>query len=439
MAKPIPSKYESFGRYPKSEPGSVSNIVWKSDLSKIDFTDENLPIGKLRTYGDSCQLHGGHLIDLTHLNRLISWDQKNGIIEAEAGISFEDLLTFLVPKGYFVPVTPGTKYVTLGGAIANDVHGKNHHVAGTFGNHVISFVLYRTDRGFITCSEDDNTDLFKATIGGLGLTGIIVSAKFKCEAIETPFIYQETIKYKSLSDFFDLNTYSEQIFPCTVAWVDCTTQGRNMGRGIYIRGRFASKEEAPSKKVSEVSKKGFPFDYPFINGLSVSAFNKLFYAKQLRKQNDGYVHYEPFFYPLDGILNWNKAYGKNGFMQYQFVIPHGRERKGFEEFFQVITKSGLSSFLTVMKTFGDIKSPGMLSFPIKGVNLAIDIRNDGKKTLDFLAKLDELVIKYDGRIYPAKDSRMPGEHFRKYYPNWEEFSQYIDKPLISDFWKRVTK
>lgn len=439
----VQREYESFGRFPKAKPEDVINAAWRSDViayPKQLHTEKALPIGKMRSYGDSCLLNGGTYIDTSYMNRILSWDEENSVLETEAGFTFEDALAFLVPRKKFMPVTPGTKYVTVAGAIANDVHGKNHHVNGTFGTNVISFELVRSDGEILECSREKNRELFEATIGGLGLTGIITKAKFKVVDFPIPFIYQESIKYKNLDEFFDLNTYSEQNFPYTVAWVDCTSEGHNMGRGIYIRGRNAERglDDIP-KKVPEAGLKPFPFDYPFINESTVKLFNTAFYAKQLNKVQTGVVHYEPFYYPLDFVVNWNKAYGKQGFMQYQFVIPFGNERSAYNEFFKIISRSKLSSFLTVMKTFGDIESPGMLSFPMKGVNLAIDVRNLGKRTLDMLSSLDELVDKYRGRIYPAKDSRMPGHLFRKFYPRWKEFSEYIDPKLMSDFWKRVTE
>jgi FAD/FMN-containing dehydrogenase len=433
--------YESFGRFPKATPGDVKNAVWIDDVYRIatELRGESLPIGKMRTYGDSCLLDNGTYIDTTFLNRIISFDAENNILETEAGLTFKEALAFLVPRGKFMPVAPGTKYVTVAGAIANDVHGKNHHVKGTFGTNVISFELVRTDGEILNCSENENSDLFRASIGGLGLTGIITKAKFRVVDFPTPFIYQESIKYDNLNDFFELNTYSEANFPYTVAWVDCTKEGSNMGRGIYIRGRNAekSKDNIPTK-VPKESLKPFPFDYPFINETTVKLFNTAFYNKQINKFSADLVHFEPFYYPLDFVIDWNKAYGKKGFLQYQFVIPFGKEKEGFSEFFRIISNSKLSSFLTVMKTFGDIESPGMLSFPMKGVNLAIDVRNEGDRTLNMLAELDKLVAGYGGRIYPAKDSRMEGRLFKQFYPNWKDFTEFIDPKLISDFWKRIT-
>jgi len=439
----VERKYESFGRYPSAIPEDVIVAGWREEVINYAdrlVTDKALPIGKMRSYGDSCLLDGGTYIDTTNLNRILSWDPENNILETEAGFTYEQALDFLVPRKKFMPVTPGTKYVTIAGAIANDVHGKNHHVDGTFGRHVISLELVRSDGEVLECSLEKNSELFKATIGGLGLTGIITKAKFFVKNFPTAFIYQESIKYDGLNEFFKLNEYSEKNFPYTVAWVDCTRQGKHMGRGIYIRGRNAdSSSDIIPRKMPKESKKPFPFDYPFINESTVKLFNFAFYAKQLNKINKGVVHYNPFYYPLDTIIDWNKSYGKKGFFQYQFVIPYGNERSGFNDFFNIITKSKLSSFLTVMKTFGEIESPGMLSFPIRGINLAIDVRNMGKMTLDMLRELDSLVLHHGGRIYPAKDSRMSPEHFKQFYPNWKSFSEYIDPKLISDFWKRVTQ
>lgn len=438
MSKELQEKYESFGRYPKQAPKDVTYLEWRNAKPKVNGESSVLPRGYGRSYGDSCLNENGLLLDTTGLNHIITFNKETGVFKAEAGIQFKDIINFTLPKGWFLPVTPGTKLVSLAGAVANDVHGKNHHAAGTFGNFVKSFELLRSNGERLICSKDSNQDLFKATIGGLGLTGTIIWVEFQLEKMESPYVYAESIKYRGLDDFFDINIESEKEFPFTVSWVDCTASGKKLGRGLYNRARNAlkAKDKIPNK-FPEKGMKPFPIDYPLINELSVNLFNRAFYNKQLVKHKKGIVHYDPFYYPLDGFDGWNKAYGKNGFLQYQFVVPFDGGKELIRRILSDIQKSKLSSFLVVLKTFGDIKSPGMLSFPEPGYTLALDFRMVGKKTLQLLDKLDKYVIKAGGKLYPAKDARMKAEHFKMFYPNWKEFSEFIDPKHSSSFWRRV--
>ena len=436
----LSKKYESFGRYPQLSIKKVETISWKDELYKsIKSESSFLPRGFGKSYGDSCLVNNSTLIDTTNLNHLIDFDENSRIIEAEAGIQFSTLLDFLVSRKSFLPVAPGTKYISLAGAIANDVHGKNHHDKGTFGNHVIEIELLRSNGELVTCSLEKNSDLFKATIGGLGLTGVITKAKFKNIAIDNPYLYVENIKFRNLDEFFEVNSSSIKKFPYTVAWVDTTSEGKNFGRGIYNRGFFtnANTPNVPKNDL-KASLIPFPIDYPFINNFSVKAFNMLWYNKQLMNHQKVISHYNPFFYPLDMIDGWQKSYGKNGFLQYQFVIDEKKGRKILPKIFKEITTSGLSSFLVVLKTFGYIESPGMLSFPRPGITLAIDFRMTNK-TLALLDSLDKYIIELGGRLYPAKDARMKPEHFKQFYPNWREFAQFKDPKISSAFWERVTK
>ena len=438
--KVILESYDSFGRYPKKYPKEVIPVSWKSDLPNLNMIKgKSLPRGFGKSYGDSCQLENGTLIDTTSMNKIMEWNQSTGIIKAEAGIQFSELLDFIVPRGYFLPVTPGTKLVSLAGAVANDVHGKNHHVNGTFGCHVSSFELYRSDSGFQICKENENNDLFRATIGGLGLTGILTWVEFKCIPSPSPFFYVESEKFKNLNSFFEINKKSEKDFDYTVSWIDVNAKGKNLGRGIYNRGNHADpKIHKIPKKIPQDGTKPFPFDYPFINNFTTKIFNKLYYNLQFQKIKKGILHYNPFFYPLDIVDGWNKAYGKNGFIQYQFFVPFGTEDTAFAKCMDIISKSSLSSFLVVLKTYGDIPSPGIMSFPQPGVNLAIDFRMIGRETIELVRKLDALVKESKGRIYPAKDSLMTSDDFKSYYPQWKEFAKYIDPKITSSFWERVS-
>lgn len=432
--------YESWGRYPKHRPSKVVPLFWRSEIPELGAFDKKLlPYAYGKSYGDSCLNDGGILLDTKGLNKLIAFDDETGIIRCEAGVTLDAILDFATPRGWFLTVTPGTKYISVGGAVANDVHGKNHHREGTFGRHVKRFELLRSNGEKLICSPDDNSDMFKATIGGLGLTGLITWVEFKLTKSPTPFFATESIKFDSLDEFFEINSESEKDFEYTVSWVDTTSTDGNFGRGLYNRG---VKADPALHKIPKLPKKGllpFPIEAPFINTCSVNAFNILYYNKQLSKVEKAISHYDPFFYPLDAVDGWNKAYGKNGFLQYQFVVPFGNERKTISDILKTITKSGLSSFLTVLKTMGDVVSPGMLSFPRPGVTLATDFRFSGSKTLEMVSGLDEIVRASGGIIYPAKDARMSGKDFRHFYPMWKEFKQYIDPKFSSSFWRRVTE
>lgn len=430
--------YESWGRYPKVEPASVRRINWLDEIPDLDSLNSKvLPYGLGRSYGDTCLLQDGMLLDMRGLNRFIEIDFKNGEIEAQAGVTLDDILRLSVPNGWFLSVTPGTKYVTLGGAIANDVHGKNHHKMGTFGCHVISFDLLRSDGQIIHCSKKENYGLFSATIGGLGLTGLILRVRIKLIRCSSSILDVVNVKFNNLTEFFDINEDLESAYNYTVSWVDCTASGSNLGRGIYSAGNFKAHPIANEKSKSKSP--SFPFDAPFINAVTVFAFNVLYFNKQIEKRVQSVMHYEPFFYPLDAVSGWNKAYGKHGFLQYQFVVPLDNARRAIEEILREVSKSGLSSFLTVLKTFGDIKSPGMLSFPRKGVTMAIDFRMNGERTLRHLTKLDDIVKSYGGVLYPAKDARMAGSDFRLFYPEWSRFAEFMDSKFTSHFLERVTK
>ncbi len=434
-------RYTSWGRYPEATPRDVKEIAWRTDLPELCKIDPPLlPFGYGRSYGDSCLNDGGVLLDMTPLNQFIAFDRETGVLRCEAGVSIEHILEVVVPHGWFVPVSPGTKYVTVGGAIANDVHGKNHHSAGTFGCHIIQFELLRSNGDRLTCSPEENTDYYEATIGGLGLTGVIIWVEMQLKSIPTPLIDMESIRFENVDEFFALSEESEEI-PYTVGWVDCLASGKNFGRGLFTRGDFDDPPFGMKRKLKKVTPLPVPFDFPSftVNSLTTRIFNELYYRKQFKKRIRAVTHYNPFFYPLDVATDWYRLYGKKGFLQYQFVMPYKETREPIKEVLRRIVKSGEASPLIVFKTFGDVESPGMLSFPRPGVTLALDFRFKGKKTLDLLDELDQIVFDNGGALYPAKDARMSGEHFRMSYPNWEAFAQYIDPKFSSSFWRRVTE
>lgn len=435
----IKQQYESWGRYPLHKPKHIERVFWRSEIPNLcSFDSCVLPRGLSKSYGDSCQNSSGSIIDMSGMNHLIDFNNDSGVIRAESGFTLKETLDLIVPRGWFPASTPGTKHITIGGAIANDVHGKNHHRNGTFGCHVTKFELLRSNGETLICSPLENTDMFNATIGGLGLTGLITWAEFKTQKCPSPFIAMDSIKFNNIEEFFDINEQSDKEYDYTVSWVDCTASGGNLGRGIFSRGNHADPKLYELPKLPKEKVVPFPFDAPFINPLTVNLFNKLYFHKQLNEKESSIVHYNNFFYPLDAVNEWNKAYGKKGFLQYQFVIPLGSGLVVLKDILQHIASSGMSSFLTVLKTFGDVKSPGMLSFPEPGVTMAVDFRMDGRRTLDKLNELDKLVISAGGKLYPAKDARMEPENFKRFYPNWKEFSKYIDPKFSSSFWRRVT-
>ena len=430
--------YKSWGNFPHAEQ-SVERLEWPSDAELVGSGGHGtlLPYGYGRSYGDSCLNDGGTLLDTSGLERLIAFDPETGVLRAEAGMSLAQILAFAVPKGFFLPVSPGTKYVSLGGAVANDIHGKNHHRAGTFGRHVRAFELRRSDGTQLICSPTRNTELFRATIGGLGLTGLILWVELELRPIHTALIDNESIKFANLAEFFTVSADSDEAFEYTVAWVDCTAQGKRLGRGLFSRGNHAA---VPGPLVSSPPPKlTAPFDAPnqLLNRWTVSAFNAVYYGKQQRKVVAKRSHYEGFFYPLDAVGAWNRIYGPRGFLQYQFVIPYEGDIGLIQEVFERIAASKMGTFLAVLKMFGRLPSPGMLSFPRPGVTLALDFPNEGAKTFALLEGLDQLMREHGGRVYPAKDARMSGASFKTFYPEWREFSRYIDPHFSSSFWRRV--
>ncbi len=432
---------QSWGRYPKVEHAQVQSVYWRSELPDFSrFEQSLLPYAYGRSYGDSCLNEGGVSLDVSHLNRFISFDEEQGLLCCEAGVSLADVLELIVPRGWFIPVSPGTKFVSVGGAIANDVHGKNHHRAGTFGCHVTRFELLRSNGERFLCSPTENTELFQATIGGLGLTGVILWAEFRLKPIVNPFIDMERIQFGSLEEFLQISAETDKRYEYTMSWVDILIGGKELCRGIFMCGNNDQSRERASKKVSKKLSLAVPFDLPSftLNTFTVKAFNELYYHTQFHKRIRKVVPYEPFFYPLDSIHEWNRMYGKRGFLQYQFVVPFEDDFEAMREILGRIRRSGEGSFLTVLKTFGNMQSPGMLSFPRPGVTLALDFAYGGEKTLRLLDELDAIVRQSSGAVYPAKDARMSPENFQAFFPRWQEFARYIDPHFSSSFWRRVS-
>jgi FAD/FMN-containing dehydrogenase len=432
-----PPPFESWGRYPTYQ-ADLKHLHWQGDFPRvIDGVHHGaLAVGMGRSYGDVCLLKDGTLLQTTTMNRLLDFDPVTGLLTAEAGITLAQILDFAVPRGYFLPVTPGTKYVTLGGAIANDIHGKNHHHAGTFGRHVTQFELVRSDGNHLHCTPTDNPDFYAATIGGMGLTGVITWAQLRLKPIVSRMIDYQGIQFHGIDEFLDLTRQAENT-EYTVSWVDVTSTGKNFCRGIFMRGDH-SQVPAPLKPSSK-PRLVFPVELPgfALNGFTVGAFNAVFFNKQIKKRVSTLQDYEPFFYPLDAVLKWNKMYGKRGLLQFQYAIPWEHAREGTVAILQAVAKSGLASFLAVLKAFGDVPSPGMMSFPKPGITLALDFPIKPEKSFALFDRLAQMTNEFGGRLYPAKDARMTAAQFQTFYPQWERFARYKDPALTSGFWERV--
>jgi FAD/FMN-containing dehydrogenase len=421
----------SWGRL-KGVTTHVESPAWRDRIPIPD--GPTLAYGLGRSYGDSCLLTGGTMIETRFLDRLISFDRKSGLLRAEAGISLDAILRFCVPLGWFLPTTPGTRQVTLGGAIANDVHGKNHHRAGCFGNHVPKLELLRSEGSRTTHSNGD--PFHAATIGGLGLTGIITWAELQLVPIQSASLDVELIRFKGLDEFLALSRESEDTWEHTVSWIDCLASGSSLGSGIFIRGNWSQSGELIAHQPPGAS---VPVDFPgfALNRLSITAFNTLYYRRFIGKRKSFIQHYAPFFHPLDSVQGWSRIYGKRGFYQYQCVIPFEAGAGPMNDLLSRIARSGQGSFLAVLKTFGDKRSPGLLSFPSPGITLALDFANHGDETLALFDDLDAIVRSAHGRFYPAKDSRMSSGDFARSYPRLDEFRPFIDPSFSSDFWNRM--
>ncbi len=418
----------NWGNYPEIETEEKSFSFDHELTDSILHTNGLIARGNGRCYGDA-SLEKNTLSTLKY-NKIIFFDAATGFFECQAGLTLDEILEVIVPKGWFLPVTPGTKFITVGGAVASDVHGKNHHVDGSFSSHVVEMDVVLATRETLTCSAQTNPDLFWATCGGMGLTGIITRVKFDLKKIESSYIKQKQVKAKNLEEVIELfDQYKHYTY--SVAWIDCLKKGEGFGRSILILGEHATLNDLDEKKKAvplQLPKKrqiSFPFNLPsfVLNPFTVKAFNFLYYGKNTKKVIDNVVSYEPFFYPLDAILHWNRGYGKQGFVQYQFVLPL-ESKNGLVEILKRISDEGLGSFLAVLKVFG--KQDDLISFPKEGYTLALDfpVRNG---LFPFLDELDKLVLQWGGRIYLSKDARMNPEIFWSSYENAVKFQEIVKK------------
>lgn len=414
-----------WGNYPV-ERCEVSRPETISALRQVVLTSSRrdyIARGLGRAYGDSSLNRG--VVDATRLDRMLSFDEKTGVLSCEAGVSLEAIIESMLPRGWFVPTTPGTKFVTVGGAIAADVHGKNHHVDGSFGQFVEALDLMVASGEVVRCSATEDPDLFWATIGGMGLTGVIVSASVRLMRVESAWYDVEYRRYGDLDGVLEGIRDTNAGYRYSVAWIDCLASGRSLGRSVLMLGRDVRAADLPRKlcqrplHVPSKLGKVVPIDFPSIalNPLSVKAFNAVFYGAHKSKQ--AFVDYDTYFYPLDGIDGWNRIYGKRGFLQYQALLPPETTRQGLVELLETISRARRASFLAVLKSCGPA-SQGHLSYLYPGHTLALDFPNEGD-VRGFTETLDEILLRHGGRLYLAKDSVMSAETFASMYPRLDEF------------------
>lgn len=421
--------------------------TWPHEVHALDRDATSLPLQKNKTglaygtgrsYGDVCLNPEGMLWRTTTLDRFINFDAQSGRLTCEAGVLLRDIQNIFLPRGWMLAVTPGTQFVTVGGAIANDVHGKNHHAEGCFGDHVLQLTLQRTDGMTIECSPTQHAAWFAATVGGLGLTGVIKQVSLQLKRAASPWLDVETIPYETLDEFFTLSDSSEQDWEYTVSWIDCVSRAE---RGIFMRANMSTQSYLHQTAVSQQSKpRSVPFVPPvsLVNKLTLQPFNACYFHAKKMQAGHSVQHMTPFFYPLDNLLHWNRIYGPRGFFQYQSVVPRAVGHAAVQAMLQEIAKAGEGSFLAVLKTFGNRQARGMLSFAQPGVTLALDFPNKGDTSLQLFTRLDAIVREAGGRIYAAKDARMPRDLFISGYPRLQEFLAFRDPGMSSALSRRLT-
>ncbi len=428
------NNFISWGNYPNID--NISFCFDKETVLKdiISGHDGLIPYGNGRSYGDSAL--SKNIIWIKPYNHLLDFDEATGLLHVQAGVLLSEILDVFVPRGWFLKITPGTKLITVGGAIASDVHGKNHHVEGCFSECVDMFRLMLPDGSIVECSRKENAELFRATCGGMGLTGVILDAKISLKRIHSQYILQKTTKTKNLEETFAAFEENKDI-PYSVAWIDCLAKGDKTGRCLLMTGDFSDDGEL---NYSSAKKINIPFYFPpfILNSASVRAFNFLYYEKVRKRISEQKVGIDAFFYPLDAIGSWNRMYGKRGFTQYQFILPKETSFEGMNAVLQKIAASGRGSFLAVLKLYGPAND-NYLSFPLEGYSLALDFKIE-KGLFEFLDTLDEIVVDCGGRVYLAKDVRVSRKTVEQGYPNIDKFralrKQYEMEEKFNSFQSR---
>ena len=413
----IKKYFSAWGNFPIKF-GDLYKLKTVKEIQSFLFKKKSfIPVGNFRSYGD-CAMN--KTMVKYDPNKTIQINRRKQIAFVSANVLIGDLIEKTMPLGLFPAVVPGTKFITIGGAIAADIHGKNHHIDGSFSDHILSFKIITNDGRTVECDKKNNQELWKLTCGGMGLTGIIVSAILKLKKVNSSTILQKTIKTSSINELFDcFENYNED--PFSVAWVDCTSRGHSLGRGIFMSGKFLDESKNHYYKVHQNPKFSIPFLLPkyFINKITIKCFNNIYYRFSKNSQNRRRVHYDDFFFPLDKIKNWNRIYGDAGFLQYQLVLPKISSNKGIKSILKLISNSEEGSSLAVLKLFGK-ENKNYLSFPMEGYTLALDFKNT-PRIQELLIKLDLIVNDNGGRIYLAKDSRINIESFKNGYIGFKNF------------------
>jgi FAD/FMN-containing dehydrogenase len=425
----------NWNHYPQLKPKHIEPIFSRFDAVNFAALQGSvLPYGKGRSYSDCCLNDSNIILAAAGLNRFLQFDTNKGLLTCEAGITLAEILNVTVPQGWFLPVLPGTSHVTVGGAIANDIHGKNHVTAGTWGKHIVELELLRSDGVKLICSLQHNKELFQASIGGLGLTGLILSATIQLKKIHNPYLDVLEEKFYSLADFLDLNEKRMHEYEYTVAWVD-----PYHARGHYLSAKHNDDKRLtlPNNLTSRRLSVPIYGTHWLFNPLAIKFFNQWHFHKMRGKRIEKISHYQPFFFPLDGLENWNRIYGRAGFLQYQCVLPTATSYQSVKDFFSVIQRAKQKTTLAVIKSFGELASPGILSFPKAGITLAMDFANPNEELLKLFNELDALVVHYQGCINPSKDARMSASTFKQVFPKWQEFAIFKDEKFSSSFWRRV--
>ncbi len=433
MTKSSTEELSGWGLYPKSR----CDVMRPERISQLlPLKEPYLPRGLGRSYGDASLNSSGKVILMQRLNRMLDFDDKKGLLRVEAGVTLAEILETFVPRGWFLPVTPGTKFATVGGCFACDVHGKNHHHAGSFAQHVKEIQILLADHQTMKCSSEVRSELFWATAGGMGLTGIIQELTLQLIPIETAYMKVTHLPAKNLDEMLQILNDPSKDDLYSVAWIDCLAKGDSLGRGVVMTGHHALKEDlSPGVDLltlKDKSKASIPFYFPswVISKTTVKLFNSLYYVCQSGKKSPFITDYDSFFYPLDGVESWNKLYGKRGFVQYQFVLPHHTAGVGLKSILALFADSGMPSFLAVLKRFGP-QNPGYLSFPHEGFTLALDLPMNSH-VLELLNRIDLELLKFGGRIYLAKDARVSPSAFRQMYPRFPEWLR--EKRKVDPHW-----
>lgn len=425
MTSFITQEQTGWGRFPRSM-GPLFRPERRAEIAAIlasGLLPSYVSRGLGRSYGDTALNTRGGVIAHARLNRMLAFDAATGVLTCEAGVSFAEIIETFLPRGWFLPVTPGTKFVTVGGAVANDIHGKNHHADGAFSQFVLELELLTPTGELLKCSPSEHADVFWATVGGIGLTGVILTVTFRLTPVATSYAHVTYRKAPNLDAAMAMFSEDGDRHQLSVAWIDCLATGASMGRSVLMLGDYARVDQLPAGTapltLARAKKLAIPVDFPTgaLNRYSVAAFNALFYAKHGDREQ--IVHLEPYFYPLDAIGGWNRMYGRGGFTQYQVALPDATAREGLSELLRRFSSSGRASFLAVLKRFGPA-GPGLLSFPMAGYTLALDLPMDAALP-GFLRELDALVVGWGGRVYLAKDALVTPEHFARMYPRLDEF------------------